>query len=690
MRMLFAFSMIVASYFALALFPWYLLPFAWFLCGTACTGLFGMGYACRQESFFRHDILNHIFGQICMLPVLIPFESWKQSFSFEELFAESSFWWLSSPWQFICSNFAFVYMSLTKRMIANFICLYLFAAIVFPLLTYNLGVWGLLKFYIIPLVIYHFWVSCFIKSGGSVDLLIPVLQDSDLANTATLTYTKFPNWLEWISLDVNYSIALARLKSRWNQIELKMAPYKAKGAFEEIKKATNLKLDEVSFNYRSLLFQVKKEVAQTTAESSKKISECRDVIKEKIDAVMWPTAIFLFVTPPIGLYGIITLPFIFNTYLVGFLHYYLGGIGITAGYHRLFAHRSYEAHPIVRAFFLLLGTGAFEGSALDWSLEHRDHHRFVDTNKDPYNVKRGFWYAHMGWLLFKRPPCKSNVSDLAKDPLIAFQDKYYTIVALFVNFCLPTLICGLGWGDWLGGFLIAGVASTVFIMQCTFCINSVAHYFGDQPYTDQKTSRDSGLVSLITFGEGYHNFHHEFPYDYRNGVNFYDFDPGKWVIRTLEYAGLVYKVKRFSPETIEKGRIQMDEKKLQQRKERLHWGAQPETLPFMPMDEIVRRCSPHGKEPNEREHLLVIDGVVYDVLKFVDEHPGGKGFIKAYLGKDATKAFNGGVYKHSVAAQNTLKMFAVARLEVDEHEKLKEKESYPCIDLKDTPIPKNN
>jgi len=228
------------------------------------------------------------------------------------------------------------------------------------------------------------------------------------------------------------------------------------------------------------------------------------------------------------------------------------------------------------------------------------------------------------------------------------------------------------------------------IMQCTFCINSVAHYFGDQPYTDQKTSRDSGLVSLLTFGEGYHNFHHEFPYDYRNGIRLLDFDPGKWLIRFFELLGLAYRVKRFSHEIIEKGKIQMEEKKLQQRKEKLHWGPQPETLPFMPMKEVAYRSSLRsGEDPEEREYLIVIDDVVYDLQKFIDEHPGGKGFIKAYLGKDASKAFYGGVYKHSMAAQNLLKIFAIGRLKKEVlYEELEEKPCYSEPILSDSPVPK--
>jgi len=164
-----------------------------------------------------------------------------------------------------------------------------------------------------------------------------------------------------------------------------------------------------------------------------------------------------------------------------------------------------------------MGTGAFEGSVFNWCLDHRAHHRYTDTPKDPYNISKGFFYAHMGWLLWKRDDYTEDeigpnhlhgidISDLRKDPILRIQHKYYGIWAFLIGIALPTVISGVFWGDWLGGFFFGAMAKSVFLQHCTFFINSLAHTWGDATYSDQKSPRDSYIVSLFTFGEGYHNF----------------------------------------------------------------------------------------------------------------------------------------------------------------------------------------
>lgn len=168
--------------------------------------------------------------------------------------------------------------------------------------------------------------------------------------------------------------------------------------------------------------------------------------------------------------------------------------------------------------------------------------------------------------------------------------------------------------------------SRVLVHHATFCVNSVAHYFGSFTYSDQRTPRDSWLVGLITFGEGYHNFHHEFPYDYRNGAEYHSFDPTKWLIWALSYVGGTYHLMRFDKETIEKGKLQMLEKEVIRRRELLHWGPQPDTLPEYTMEKVQEEFS-------KGEQLIVVDGFVHDVRGFIDEHPAGSAIVKPYLGK---------------------------------------------------------
>jgi stearoyl-CoA desaturase (Delta-9 desaturase) len=230
------------------------------------------------------------------------------------------------------------------------------------------------------------------------------------------------------------------------------------------------------------------------------------------------------------------------------------GFSITVGYHRLFSHLTFQAHWVVRLLTLVFGAGAFENSALLWACEHRSHHKHVDHEEDPYCISKGLFHAHIGWLLFKLdpPPPFDNVTDLQKDPLVRWQNRHIHVIAALVAFVLPATI-GFLWGGWvsaLGAFLIAGVARVVVLQHCTFCINSLCHYLGTRPYSSKCSARDSWLMAIVTFGEGYHNYHHEFQYDYRNGVKPWQFDPTKWIIWTLAKVGLAWKLRRVPTEKI--------------------------------------------------------------------------------------------------------------------------------------------
>jgi stearoyl-CoA desaturase (Delta-9 desaturase) len=222
-------------------------------------------------------------------------------------------------------------------------------------------------------------------------------------------------------------------------------------------------------------------------------------------------------------------------------------LSITCGYHRLFSHATYQAHPALKVIFLLFGAMALQNSALVWSASHRVHHRFIDDpERDPYCARRGFWFSHIGWMLRNYPsgdPDLRYVRELQSDPLVAFQHRHYLALALGMNLGLPIL---MGWaiGDIIGTALLAGVLRLVISHHLTFCINSLAHIIGVRPYTTENTARDNGVVALLTFGEGYHNFHHMFAHDYRNGVRWWQWDPSKWLISALQWAGLAKNLKR--------------------------------------------------------------------------------------------------------------------------------------------------
>ena len=236
------------------------------------------------------------------------------------------------------------------------------------------------------------------------------------------------------------------------------------------------------------------------------------------------------------------------------------GLSITAGYHRLWSHRSYEAHPVLRLFFMVFGAMAIQNSIYVWAAGHRPHHRFVDDlDRDPYSSRRGMWFSHIGWMLRRYEsgePDFKYVKDLESDPIVMFQHRHYVPIVLAMNIALPVAVGALS-GDVIGTVLLAGLLRLVINHHVTFFINSLAHGWGRQPYTDANSSRDNGLLALVTYGEGYHNFHHLFSTDYRNGVRWWQWDPTKWLIRGLSFVGLTSKLRKADSIAIERARLDM-------------------------------------------------------------------------------------------------------------------------------------
>jgi len=282
-------------------------------------------------------------------------------------------------------------------------------------------------------------------------------------------------------------------------------------------------------------------------------------------SLIWLNVIVFTVTGLIALFGV---PYYAITH--GFDGWQIGAlfagivfceISITAGYHRLWSHKAYEAHGLVKIILAIGGTFATQNSILHWASDHRMHHRHVDdNNNDPYSAQRGFWYSHIGWMLrdyqvYEDKDYK-NCQDLKRDPIVMWQHKHYLPLVLGLNFGIPLLL-GLWHGDVIGMLLLAGVARLVISHHFTFFINSLAHIWGSQPYSDKNSSKDNGFVAYLTMGEGYHNYHHSFQRDYRNGIRWWQFDPTKWLIRSLAFVGLAKNLYRVPLERIETMRAQM-------------------------------------------------------------------------------------------------------------------------------------
>jgi len=240
---------------------------------------------------------------------------------------------------------------------------------------------------------------------------------------------------------------------------------------------------------------------------------------------------------------------------------YLTGMSVTAGYHRLYSHSTYKIHPVVEGILLFFATMATQGSAIRWSYDHRIHHAFLDSDRDPYSIKKGFWYAHFLWLFEKPKEIEPHVvADLMKNPLLRFQHRFYPLLMIASN-TLTFLFVGWCLNDYLGAFLFVWLTRQFFLHHFTWFINSLAHTWGARTFCQEISAVDNYILCLFTWGEGYHNYHHKFAYDYRNGVRWYHFDPTKWLIWTLSKCSLAYQLKRVNPYLLEQ-KLLVDRKQL--------------------------------------------------------------------------------------------------------------------------------
>lgn len=249
----------------------------------------------------------------------------------------------------------------------------------------------------------------------------------------------------------------------------------------------------------------------------------------------------------------------FATVVCAYLLYALGGIGVTAGSHRLWSHRSFKANLPLRVLLACLQSLAYENSIYVWARDHRVHHKYSETDADPHNAKRGFFFSHIGWVLCKKHPDviargkQIDLSDLHEDKVVMLQDRYYyQSVALFC-FIIPTLIPYLFWGETLyNSFLICGMFRFVFTLHSIWLINSVAHKYGRRPYDKSINPSESKLVSFFAVGEGFHNYHHTFAWDYAASELGYELNLAKLFIDFFALFGWAYDRKVVTPDMIKK------------------------------------------------------------------------------------------------------------------------------------------
>ncbi|XP_013139285.1 PREDICTED: acyl-CoA Delta(11) desaturase-like [Papilio polytes] len=261
-----------------------------------------------------------------------------------------------------------------------------------------------------------------------------------------------------------------------------------------------------------------------------------------------------------GIYVVLTKAK-WQTFVFNYITTYLSAFGVTIGAHRLWAHKSFKATMPVQIVLMLMNSLAFQSTAFVWIRDHRLHHKYSDTDADPYNASRGFFFSHIGWLLVRKHPLvlkkgkTVDMSDIYNNPVLKFQQKYAIVVIGLCCYIIPTYIPIYLWNETFSNSFYANILRHVITLHATFSVNSVAHLFGTKPYDKNIKAVQTLFVAFISNGEGYHNYHHVFPWDYRAAEFGGWLNPSKWIIDVLAKYGLVYDLK-IAPKRLISARIE--------------------------------------------------------------------------------------------------------------------------------------
>ncbi|XP_043274167.1 acyl-CoA Delta-9 desaturase-like [Venturia canescens] len=234
-------------------------------------------------------------------------------------------------------------------------------------------------------------------------------------------------------------------------------------------------------------------------------------------------------------------------------------LGITAGAHRLWCHRSYKAKWPLRLILMILQTVAFQNHIYEWVRDHRVHHKFCDTDADPHNSKRGFFFSHMGWLMLRKHPDVLSkgklvdMSDLEKDPIVVWQRRLYVVLMPIFCFLIPTWVPIYFWNETPMLAWYATVFRYTVSLNLTWLVNSAAHIYGMKPYDNSISPTDHFMVAVGAMGEGWHNYHHVFPWDYKAAeLGNYRTNLSTAFIDFFSSIGWAYDLKTVPVEMIEK------------------------------------------------------------------------------------------------------------------------------------------
>ncbi|KAJ8675558.1 hypothetical protein QAD02_011344, partial [Eretmocerus hayati] len=278
--------------------------------------------------------------------------------------------------------------------------------------------------------------------------------------------------------------------------------------------------------------------------------------------IRWLAVLVLCYLHAAGLYGLylaVTSAKL-KTTVFAFIMYLVGQMGMTAGTHRLFAHRSYKAKWQLRLLLMLMETSAFQGGIFQWVRDHRVHHKYSETDADPHNATRGCFFSHVGWIILRRHPevtekaKRLDLSDLIEDPIVWFQKKHYWTMMPIMCIVLPTVIPVYFWGEtWINAYHVASMLRLILIGNSSSLVNSLAHSYGNKPYDRNINPTENKFASIMALGEGWHNYHHTFPWDYKaSELGFYKFNLATAFIDFFAKIGWAYDLKTVSKDMIEK------------------------------------------------------------------------------------------------------------------------------------------
>uniref|UniRef100_A0A7S4LDM5 Fatty acid desaturase domain-containing protein n=1 Tax=Eutreptiella gymnastica TaxID=73025 RepID=A0A7S4LDM5_9EUGL len=533
----------------IARMPWYLLPIGWALVAAAYSGCLVVGMDCSRSCFFESKAANELVGAVVLLPLFRTLESLRRS-------KKETSAWLSRLWDCLKTSWSEKCYAISATA--------LIAVSLLGSWYSGLGLMYPVKYWLVPFLYMHLTVGSFttksterysylalfpdVKKWAEMEKgmletmqkaseIIPVYNVKAMHDYVEQQFSNGPNSLK-LKQPFHFSLP-STLMNRIMLLRGKRDVILAVAALISLlvfKSAGAIALAVVCFGYCVYSFLVE----------AKKNGWIENLNKSQ--------AVYITGVHVIAIWGCFHLVKAQTyTLLFAVALWQLSGLGITGGAHRLWAHRSYEASFPFRLLMLFLNAMANQGSIYHWARDHRVHHMCSETEADPHNAKRGFFFAHMGWLYLKKDPKvaeagkKIDMDDLLADPIVRFQKRYDPWFNMFVCFVVPSIIPWVCWGEsLLTAYLVAGVLRYVWVLHMTWCVNSFAHLFGDRPYDKESNPAENLLVSIGAVGEGWHNWHHFYPYDYAAselGIAF-QWNPTKVVIDIGAWLGLVSNRKR--------------------------------------------------------------------------------------------------------------------------------------------------